>query len=44
MSEGNINILYYTINENIYDVLYDVHLSIGHDGKHRIHAEVKKNV
>ncbi|XP_050524189.1 KRAB-A domain-containing protein 2-like [Daktulosphaira vitifoliae] len=40
--EGNTNILYYITNENIYDVLHDVHLSIGHGGKHRMNAEVKK--
>lgn len=39
--EGNTNILYYITNENIYDVLHDVHLSIGHGGKHRMNAEVK---
>ncbi|XP_026811263.1 KRAB-A domain-containing protein 2-like [Rhopalosiphum maidis] len=41
--EGNTNILYYITNENIYDVLHDVYLSIGHGGKHRMNAEVKKN-
>ncbi|XP_060836162.1 KRAB-A domain-containing protein 2-like [Rhopalosiphum padi] len=40
--EGNTNILYYITDENIYDVLHDVHLSIGHGGKHRMNAEVKK--
>lgn len=43
MSKGIINISYNTINENIYDVLYDnIHLSIGQGGKHRLNAEVKK--
>ncbi|CAI6370762.1 unnamed protein product [Macrosiphum euphorbiae] len=40
--ESNTNIVYYITNENIYDVLHDVHLSIGHGGKHRMNAEVKK--
>lgn len=41
--ESNVNILYYITNENIfYDVLHEVHFSIGRGGKHRINAEVKK--
>jgi len=42
--ERNTNILYYITNENIYDVLQDVHLRIGHDGKHCMNNEVKKNI
>lgn len=42
--EGNTNILNYITNENIYDMLHDVHVSIGHGGKHCMNAEVKKKV
>lgn len=42
LSLDNSIFLFYIMNEHVYDVLHDVHLSIGHGGKHRMNTEVKK--
>lgn len=42
LSLDNSAFLFYITNEHVYDVLHDVHLSIGHGGKHRMNTEVKK--
>lgn len=42
LSLDNTNFMFYIMNDHVYDVLHDVHLSIGHGGKHRMNTAVKK--
>jgi len=43
VEKGNTNLLYYVKNDELYDILNEIHLNIGHGGKHRMMAEIKKN-
>lgn len=40
--EGNTKFVFYVKNEEMYDILHSTHLKIGHGGKHKMFAEVKK--
>ena len=40
--EGNSTVMYYVTNEDLFDVLMTTHKNIGHGGRHRMMAELKK--
>jgi len=42
VEKGSTNLLYYVKNDELYDILNEIHLNIGHGGKHRMMAEIKK--
>lgn len=42
VEKGSTNLLYYVKNNELYDILNEIHLNIGHGGKHRMMAEIKK--
>lgn len=42
LKEGETCIIYYICNEEMFDILYETHVSIGHGGKNRMLAELKK--
>lgn len=39
---GNMSFCYCIKNKNMYDVLHEAHVSIGHGGKPRMLAELKR--
>lgn len=42
VSSGESSIKYYVTNDEMFDILHDAHLAIGHGGKHRMESECKK--
>lgn len=42
VAEGSTKFVFYVKNEEMYDILHNTHLKIGHGGKHKMFAEVKK--
>jgi hypothetical protein len=42
VKKGSTNLLYYVKNDDLYDILSEIHLNIDYGGKHRIMAEIKK--
>jgi hypothetical protein len=41
IKKGSTNLLDYVKNEEVYDILNEIHLNIGHGGKNRMMAEIK---
>ena len=41
VAEGSLSIKYYVEKEDIFDVIHDAHLAIGHDGRNRIIKETQ---
>jgi hypothetical protein len=44
VEKGSTNLLHYVKNDELYDILNEKHLNIGHGGKHRMMAEIKKKI
>ena len=42
VAEGSSSIKYYVQKEDIFDVIHDVHLAIGHDGRNRMIKETQR--
>jgi formyltetrahydrofolate synthetase len=42
VEKGSTNLLYYVKNVELYDILNEIHLNIGHGDKHQMMAEIKK--
>jgi len=44
VEKGFTNLLYYVKNYDLYDILIEVHVNIGHGSKHRMMADIKKRI
>jgi len=44
IEKNSTYLLYYVKNNELYDILNEIHLNIGHGGKHRMMAEIKKKI
>jgi hypothetical protein len=42
VKKGSTNLLYYVKNDELYDILIEIHLNIGHGGNNRMMAGIKK--
>lgn len=42
VEKGSTNLLYYVKNDELYDILNEIHLNIGHGGNNQVMAEIKK--